>query len=186
LNEDQFWQLIQSAIPAEDEYSREEHFRRYEDAVSGLGDDDLIDFARIHRTLSLQAHGHPLWNAAYIINTGCGDDDFENFKAGLIARGREPFYNALRNPQSLADLSRVLELIKCEAFDYVATTVYDERHPEPGHEGQVSNFFPELYPNPRVLYGINYEEPEDLRREYPELFDRFWSLNGVDENTPDE
>ena len=44
-----------------------------------------------------------LWGAAYVINGGCSDDPFVDFRASLISRGRQVFERALSDPDSLAD-----------------------------------------------------------------------------------
>ena len=43
-----------------------------------------------------QAYSWPLWGAAYVINGGCSDDTFTDFRAALISRGRQAFEAQLR------------------------------------------------------------------------------------------
>jgi hypothetical protein len=44
-----------------------------------------------------------VWAAAYLIGGGCSDDSFMDFRAGLIAQGRDWHRKAVASPDSLAD-----------------------------------------------------------------------------------
>jgi len=46
-----------------------------------------------------------LWAAAYLINGGCSDDGFDNFRGWLIAHGRTAVASAVREPDSLAEMA---------------------------------------------------------------------------------
>jgi hypothetical protein len=46
---------------------------------------------------------YDLWAAAYLIGGGCSDDGFIDFRAGLIAQGRDWYHKAAASPDSLAD-----------------------------------------------------------------------------------
>ncbi len=43
-----------------------------------------------------------VWAAAYLIAGGCSDDSFTDFRAGLIAQGRDWYQKAAASPDSLA------------------------------------------------------------------------------------
>ncbi|MFI6514924.1 DUF4240 domain-containing protein [Spirillospora sp. NPDC050679] len=77
------------------------------------------------------AYTRPLWNAAYLIEGGCGDDGFMDFRAGLMLQGREAFERAVADPDSLADLPVVRRMgtegqgwLGCEGFSYAARDAY--------------------------------------------------------------
>ncbi|WP_412769018.1 DUF4240 domain-containing protein [Micromonospora zamorensis] len=44
-----------------------------------------------------------MWAAAYLIGGGCSDDSFIDFRAGVIALGREWYERVLVSPDGLAD-----------------------------------------------------------------------------------
>jgi Protein of unknown function (DUF4240) len=56
--------------------------------------------------------------AAYVINGGCGDDSFQDFRASLIFRGRTSFRNAVTDPESLADKAIDIDSWFHEGLDY--------------------------------------------------------------------
>lgn len=57
------------------------------------------NFDEVHQTL----YRWDLWAAAYLIGGGCSDDSFMDFRAGLIAQGRDWYQKAAASPDSLAD-----------------------------------------------------------------------------------
>ena len=72
------------------------------------------------------AYTWSLWGAAYIIDGGCGDDGFIDFRYALIARGREVYERAVKDPDTLADLGHdVIE--PEEALGYVAMKLYEAK-----------------------------------------------------------
>jgi Protein of unknown function (DUF4240) len=55
-------------------------------------------FDEVHLTLCRW----DLWAAAYLIAGGCSDDSFMDFRAGLIAQGRDWYHKVMASPDSLA------------------------------------------------------------------------------------
>ncbi len=60
------------------------------------------------------AYRYPLWNAARLIEGGCGDDGFMDFRDGLILLGGDTFGAAVRDPDSLAALPIVGRMARGE------------------------------------------------------------------------
>jgi len=71
--------------------------------IAKLTHPDAAGFAQIFDSMMDRAYSWPLWGAAYVINGGCSDDSFSDFRASLISRGRTAFDRALNDPDSLAD-----------------------------------------------------------------------------------
>ncbi|SEG40478.1 Protein of unknown function [Thermomonospora echinospora] len=97
-----------------------------------LGAAQIIDFDRILVEVMDTAYRYPLWNAAYLIEGGCGDDGFMDFRAGLVLQGRAVFTQAVADPDSLAGLPVVARMgrdeggwIGCEGMNYVAVNAYE-------------------------------------------------------------
>ena len=74
---------------------------------------DLAEFAVEHIVVRDSAYRYPLWNAAYLIEGGCGDDGFSDFRDGLILLGRDTFTRAVADPDTLAELP----VVACMARD---------------------------------------------------------------------
>lgn len=96
--------------------------------------EEIVAFDRTLGEVTATAYRYPLWNAAYLIEGGCGDDGFMDFRAGLVLQGRERFTRAVADPDSLADVPIVVRMardddgwIGCEPFNYAAGEAYERR-----------------------------------------------------------
>jgi hypothetical protein len=94
-----FWRIVEAANNASDGDCQWQA-RLITDALGGLGLDDLVD----------EAYRWDLWGAADLINRGCSDDGFQDFRGWLIAQGQDVYRNALEDPDSLADHPAVASL----------------------------------------------------------------------------
>ena len=83
-----------------------------------------------------EAYTWDLWGVAYIINGGCGDDSFMDFRSSLISCGKEVFHKAIANAESLISLGRQqLEDLFDEGYLYAPTDAYEKltgNQPETG------------------------------------------------------
>ena len=102
MDEDGFWKIVQRAHDNSggDMDQKCDALRRQ---IAALPKDEALEFARRFNDKMDQAYDWPLWGAAYVINGGCSDDTFSDFRAALISRGRQAFKHALSDPDSLAD-----------------------------------------------------------------------------------
>jgi Protein of unknown function (DUF4240) len=80
----------------------------------------------MHRRLDRRAYTWELWGAAYVIEDGCSDDCFRDFRAYLISLGRDPYEAALKSPDSLAPLVEDAETGDWENADDVAPEAYED------------------------------------------------------------
>ncbi|WP_433606358.1 DUF4240 domain-containing protein [Dactylosporangium sp. CA-139114] len=101
--------------------------------LTELPPDEIVAFARRYSQVLDAAYLAPLWAAAYLIEGGCGDDGFRDFRAGLMLQGRAAFEAACADPDSLADLPIVREMaagsgwLGYEALHYAARNAYRAR-----------------------------------------------------------
>ncbi len=102
MNEDQFWQIIQTAKRAASD--DDQQLELIEAALHELEPDDILEFQRIFDQMHRRSYHADLWGAAHIINGGASDDGFDYFRGWLIAQGREVFSAALEQPDSLEAL----------------------------------------------------------------------------------
>ena len=108
-----------------------------------------------------KAYTHDIWGAAFIINNGCSDDSFMDFRSTLISLGRKPFETTLACADSLADFDIDPAWAAYEGYQYVAPEIYErvvgarwDRNLKPEHprnpagvpfkEWQMSERFPRL------------------------------------------
>ncbi|GAA4590086.1 hypothetical protein GCM10023194_46050 [Planotetraspora phitsanulokensis] len=101
------------------------------DLLAELDAAEIIEFALLEIQVTDSAYLRPLWNAAYLIEGGCGDDGFMDFRDGLVLQGRETFTRAVADPDSLAGLPVVVLMsgedggwIGYEGLSYLAREAY--------------------------------------------------------------
>ncbi|MFG2615320.1 DUF4240 domain-containing protein [Streptomyces anulatus] len=85
------------------------------DVLAGLEPERIAAFAVTAADVTRSAYRWPLWNAAYLIEGGCGDDGFMDFRDGLVLLGRETFTRAVADPDSLAGLPVVARMGRGES-----------------------------------------------------------------------
>ncbi len=124
MSDSDFWQVIDAASGAETMDSKCSLLR---DALADLSDEDLGGFVEQFDRVDGSLYAWPLWGAAYVINGGCGDDGFADFRACLISRGRHVVEAAVADPESLAELEVSPDDLFFEGFQYVALDVADQR-----------------------------------------------------------
>jgi hypothetical protein len=119
MTREQFWKLVdQAKDSAEPEDAIAE-------ALHELSPKEIVSYQEHFDALFDAAYRWDLWGAAYLMEGGCSDDGFIDFRYGLISLGREIYEGALANPDSLANLAIDRE-ISNELFGYAAQEQYEE------------------------------------------------------------
>ncbi|MBC6457604.1 DUF4240 domain-containing protein [Actinomadura sp. HBU206391] len=151
------------------------------DQLAALPPEQIIAFGGTFSEIWSSAYRYSLWGAAYLIEGGCGDDGFMDFRAGLILLGRDTFTRALEDPDSLAELPVVNRMahddkgwIGCEGMNYVSRIAYGRR------QGETDSYdaYHEALPRPGRLEpptGENwdFEDEDEMRRRLPRLAELF-------------
>jgi Protein of unknown function (DUF4240) len=127
----------------------------------------IADFGAIHRRLDRQAYTWELWGAAYVIDDGCSDDCFRDFRAYVISLGRAPYEAALNDPDSIAPVVQDAETGDWENADDPAPEAYEDAAGEdiPSGDSEPSG-------RPRGEEWDD-EQQNELVQRYPSLAARF-------------
>jgi hypothetical protein len=164
IDEAAFWQLIEQAKTASDGVG-EQQVLWLVDALAERSVADLFSFGDWLWHFKDIAYQNELWAAAYIIGGGCSDDGFTDFRAGLIAQGKTIFEEALRDPETLADVLPEGDEGRLERMNYVATLAHEKKF------GKKEPIFRGRHSMPK-LTGIEWEE-KTVDVLYPKLAARF-------------
>ena len=106
MRTDDFWAVIDRAT-ADRPGSPDEVAQRATADLATRDPEEIVAWGR-HLDKVMAASGkEDLWAAAYLINGGCSEDGFDNFRGWLIANGREVVARAVREPDTLAELPAV-------------------------------------------------------------------------------
>jgi hypothetical protein len=102
MNGSKFWKIIEHVhAQAGDDMNKKCEVIKKE--MAKLSKAEALAFSRLFDTMMDRAYTWQLWGAAYIINGGCSDDTFSDFRASLISRGAHAFEKAIADPDSLAE-----------------------------------------------------------------------------------
>jgi len=165
-----FWRLIgETRQAAGNDTGRQSELLK--DRLTQLSPQAILEFARTRHRLDQRAYTWDLWGAASVIEDGCSDDCFRDFRGYLISLGRGPYEKALGNPDSLASVAQDAETGDWENADNVAPDAYSS---------VTGGDFPlddsDLSGRPRGT-PFNDNNPAGLARRYPRLAARFRNTN---------
>ena len=125
INKESFWDLIHEAKNACGQ-DMDAMLAYLKDRLVSMGPTQTQNFHDIIHAYEDLADKFGLWDAAGIMKEyGCSDDGFIDFRAWLIAQGREVYFAALADPDSLAD---VVPYGDCcfEQLSYVGDYAYEQ------------------------------------------------------------
>ena len=121
INKDTFWTLIDQAKEhpgGPNEWLMEQ--------LMAMGQEQAKRFDTIARVYRDAAYQYGLWTAASVMErNGCSDDGFMDFRAWLVGQGRKVYMDALKDPDSLADVPSY-EDFRFDALPYMGNHAYEE------------------------------------------------------------
>ena len=161
-----FWELLaDTRAAAGNDTGRQSEL--LEERLSRLPAQQIVEFQRIRRRLDEQAYTWDVWGAAYVIEDGCSDDCFRDFRGYLISLGRRLYGTALRDPDALAPIVQDAEQGDWENADSVAGDAYASATGRdfPGEDSDLAG-------DPRGDPWDD-EDQEALVQRYPRLASRF-------------
>ncbi|MFD8381180.1 DUF4240 domain-containing protein [Streptomyces sp. NPDC059679] len=111
MDTDRFWTVIEAARSGgPDGKPGDKPFDEVlVDLLAALSKSDILEFQTRFDEIHDAVYRWDVWAAAYLIGGGCSDDSFIDFRAGLIALGREWYERAAADPDSLAEHPVVIE-----------------------------------------------------------------------------
>jgi hypothetical protein len=159
MNREQFWTLIEGAR-RESADAPEEGLRV---ALGPLSAVELVSFQRHFDELVGAAYHWKLWGAAYLMDGGCSDDGFIDFRYGLISLGRSVYDAVLVDPDSLVTVD---DEIPNESFGYVASELYSQME-----EGEMERSG--AHPPEPIGEEWDFDDEAENQRRLPKLHAQF-------------
>lgn len=185
----EFWSLIESAhaqaVDAEDDDGKAVAVKLI-GALADTSELDIFEYEQHFEHLHAALCRWDVWAAATLVNRGCSDDAFMDFRAGLITQGRTWYERILQDPDELAEHPEVRAVadgrrsfaLFQELVNYVAAHAYQELS---GEEAEMSAFY-EAYdaftgrsgPEPENMgEELDFEDPAQMRAKLPRLSELF-------------
>ncbi|MEV4764871.1 DUF4240 domain-containing protein [Micromonospora chokoriensis] len=138
MDVDEFWTVVKSAGAGLDGRTGDDGEAVAAALVTRLAatsPERILEFQELFDQLHDALYRWDVWAAAYLIGGGCSDDSFIDFRAGVIALGREWYERVLASPDGLADHPVVLQAaaeeddggtLFAESVNYVASEAYEQ------------------------------------------------------------
>lgn len=187
---DLYWQIIENSLATADTLESQEENLINE--LKELTAEDIIGFRLRTEFFMYQSYSNELWCAASIMNDGCSDDGFQNFRLWLISQGKQIFTDAMMDPDNLStyfeDEFNEDDFYEFEMFGNVANEAFLQLFEKDIHDYiDYENFyyFEENYPS--IEFTWDDENITTLQAVCPKLFHIFIeSASQYDDDDDDE
>ncbi len=174
LDENLYWQIVQESLNNSGTQDDQQEYlvRR----LQKLNPKDIVGFRLRTDKLLYDTYNSEMWCAGYIMNGGCSDDSFEYFRNWVVSRGKDVYYKAKQNPDTLIEqVDEDAEYYDFEDFWYVALVAFKNKTGKDLYDfidDDSFKFKEGHYPS----FDFTWEEenPESLKAICPNLFDRMW------------
>lgn len=176
---DTFWDIIETAR------AQSGPGRPIDQALAGClaarSRGDILGFQQRFDELHTALYRWDVWAAAYLIGGGCSDDGFLDFRAGIIAQGRDWYEQAAASPDSLADHPAVADAaaragddaLFFEEFAYAARAAFEQATGDKDIYGALdrdadSGGDPDFDPDP-AGDDFDFDDDKQMRQRLPRL-----------------
>ena len=100
-----YQELTEKKISEEEQAIAEQFSSDFQSELEGCPPAEILSFCHNWWNQMVMSFSFDMSGAAIIINSGWSADGFEYFRYWLIGNGREIFKNAIKDPDSLADVA---------------------------------------------------------------------------------
>lgn len=174
LDETLFWNIVDSSLKNTKNQDDQESFLVEE--IEKLTPKQMIGFRLRTDKLLYDTYNSQMWCAGYIMNGGCSDDGFEYFRNWIISRGKDTYYKAKENPDSLiSEFIEDEEFYEFKSFWYVALTAFENKTGKELYDYISDDFKTNEGNYPNFEFTWKEEEPETMKAICPMLFEKMWN-----------
>jgi Protein of unknown function (DUF4240) len=172
VDTEQFWELIEDARRQVPDATNSQAVAGRATALLSVHPlEEIVAAGPVLRKLLAESYRAPLWAAAYMINGGCSNDGFDDFRGWLIVQGRARFERIVTDPDALADLPVIraerpaAERFECEGMLYIASMAYWQATGEDYPDCVFTIRDPDLDPG----WDFDFSDRTEMRRRLPRL-----------------
>lgn len=161
MDENLFWELIKESQKAS-EYTSE-FLDVLQNKLEAMSTTEIKKFQKYLLEKMKELNHWDIWALAYIVRNGCGDDEFDYFRAWVISRGEEIFKQVkTMQIDKLKDIFSQ-EDPQLEKFFYIAQEAYENKKGEMMSQARM---------NLSKIQGIQWSE-ENICTNYSKLCEIF-------------
>lgn len=174
LDEDLYWQIIDNSLKNSKNQDSQEKFLIA--AISQLTPKQMIGFRLRTDKLLYDTYTSEMWCASYLMNGGSSDDGFEYFRNWVISRGKEVYYKAKENPDTLISQKEFGEdnYYDFELFWYIALEAFEQKTGKDLYDFiDDENFTTSEGNYPNFEFTWQEENPESMKKICPQLYKEF-------------
>jgi hypothetical protein len=174
LDEDLYWSIIEKSRLEHKNQEDQEVFLSSE--IEKLSPKDIIGFRLRTDKLLFDTYNSELWCAAYIMNGGCSDAGFDYFRCWLISKGKDVFYKAKSNPDSLiSEVEEGKTSYEFEGFWFVAMNAFLNKTDQEIYSYiDYENFTTNDENYPLIDFNWNVDNPQSMEKVCPLLYKKMW------------
>ncbi len=171
MNEETYWTIVDSSSTATQNQAEQEQFLIA--AIKKLTPEEMIGFYLRTSQLLNETYTPEMWCAGHIMNTSCSDDWFEDFRCWVISRGKEVYYKAKADPDTLVnEYEEGCEEYAFELFGYVAMEAFEETTGEDLLDTIEDSGTFEIAVIP-IEFNWKRDDPESMIKICPQLYKKF-------------
>lgn len=174
IDEDLYWKMIDASLKKSKNQDEQEQFLISE--VSKLTPKQMVGFRLRTDKLLYDTYTSEMWCASYLMNGGSSDDGFEYFRNWVISRGKDVYYKAKENPDTLISQRDFAEedMYEFELFWYVALEAFENKTGKELYDYiDEDNFKTKEGNYPQFEFNWQEENPDSMRKICPNLFAEF-------------
>ena len=174
LDEDLFWKIVDYSL--KNSSNQDEQQTLLISEIGKLTPKQMIGFRLRTDKLLYDTYNSEMWCASYLMNGGSSDDGFEYFRNWVISRGKDVYYKAKENPDSLISQKDFAEddFYEFELFWYVALEAFEKKTGKDLYDFIDYDNFKTCEGNyPQFEFNWQEENPESMKKICPKLFEQF-------------
>jgi hypothetical protein len=174
-----FWDLIKEADGDD---------KRLQSLLQDEKPEEIRGFGDIFDVHVNKAFNWNLWAAAYLINGGCNEEEFDEFIYWLIGKGKDIYEAAIEDPDSLVDHVKDNESTFDDRIIISIARALDRKGK--AIEGRAVVTIPadlmEFKAKPKSPRGKEWDDDENLLEMFPKLGERFGEMIEWEEEEEEE
>jgi hypothetical protein len=123
MRERDFWNIMHRSASARGDL--QEQIKNLDSLLYHLSALEIVSFDRRFHWYRDKLYRWDLWGAVYLLNGGCSDDTFADFRSWLVGQGRQNVEAVLQNPEGIIDFVKPGD--NWEGLQYCANRVYNQK-----------------------------------------------------------